>query len=73
MSLAFLNMGAVRALVHLSGGAAPSSVTHTPCFLRTQRRRQAEEAQAEGRVQEEEADQRAPLTDGLPAERLRAR
>lgn len=45
------------------------TVFHKPCFLRTQRRWQEEEAEAEGRVQEEEIDQRQAL-GGLAAARL---
>lgn len=66
MSDVFLNMGAVRTRLRLSGKQPLFSVFHKPCFLRIQRRWQEEEAEAERRVQEEEADQRAPL-DGRAA------
>lgn len=61
-------------LVHgciLAGKQPQFSVFHKPCFLRIQRRWQEEEAEAEGRVQEEEADQRAPLDGCAPAKRPR--
>lgn len=71
MSDAFLNMGAVRTRLRLSGKQPLFSMFHKPCFLRTQRRWQEEEAEAEGRVQEEEADQRAALDGRAAAERPR--
>lgn len=59
-ALAFLPRGRLGRACH-SAGPASCALSHGPCFRRAQGRQQEEAAEAEERVEEEEAGRRAPL------------